>query len=228
MKQWNGLWLPDDEQRLIEWMTKVGHTRDGIPTYQYSKYERAVAEVPERMVAIDIGAHIGQWSMWLGEDFHYCVAFEPVERYQECWRRNTQRVKHNVTLEPIALGAGARAQVNLECVTPGSNGDTVVVENEPHMEDGITAEMRTLDSYEVEHVSFIKIDCEGYELPVLKGGEQTIKRSMPIIIVEQKPGKAQAYGYEETEAVSWLIERGYCVAKKMSGDYIMRPFDGVR
>jgi hypothetical protein len=35
-------------------------------------------------------------------------------------------------------------------------------------------------------VDYIKVDCEGYELPILTGARETILRNRPIIVVEQK------------------------------------------
>lgn len=44
--------------------------------------------------------------------------------------------------------------------------------------------IKTLDSYELEDVGFIKMDVEGYEPKVLVGAEQTIKRHWPVLCVE--------------------------------------------
>ena len=35
-------------------------------------------------------------------------------------------------------------------------------------------------------IDIFKIDCEGYEMPIIQGGENTIKHHKPIIVVEQK------------------------------------------
>jgi FkbM family methyltransferase len=64
-----------------------------------------------------------------------------------------------------------------------------------------TAPVRQLDAFALEAVDFLKIDCEGYELPVVVGGEQTIRRWGPTIIVEQKPNIPQRYGFDQFGAV---------------------------
>jgi hypothetical protein len=81
--------------------------------------------------------------------------------------------------------------------------------------------MKTLDSFNLNDVDLIKIDCEGYELFVIQGGIETIKRCRPAIIVEQKPGHGEAYGLSDTEAVSFLKDMGYKLVKEMAGDYIL-------
>ena len=45
-------------------------------------------------------------------------------------------------------------------------------------------EQRTLDSYQFTDVDIIKIDTEGYELQVLEGAVDTIKRNRPIVQIE--------------------------------------------
>jgi len=43
---------------------------------------------------------------------------------------------------------------------------------------------RTLDSYSLVNVGFIKVDVEGHELHVLRGSWDTIHASRPVIFVE--------------------------------------------
>lgn len=48
--------------------------------------------------------------------------------------------------------------------------------------------LKTLDSYKLPNVSFIKIDVEGHELEVLKGAVETINTNKPDILVETHSG----------------------------------------
>src|SRR5688572_25675425 len=151
--QW---FLPDGEKHLPEWMTLAQQRRDGRLTYQIKKYEAALKHCPRRGVAIDIGAHVGLWSFWMAKDFGTLHAFEPKPAHGECWRANMAGVE-NATLYPIGLGA---APGRIEIVTePTSSGDSRV----GRIADDAPIEMRTLDSFGVEQVDFIKIDCEGFE-----------------------------------------------------------------
>ena len=81
-------------------------------------------------------------------------------------------------------------------------------------------EVVTLDSLEFETVDFIKIDVEGWEPRVLRGGEQTIKRCRPNIIVECK-GNDTAYGEARNAAVTLLESWGMRQLQVLSGDFIM-------
>lgn len=213
MIQHQGIWLPDGETHLTKWMTEAGEIVDGKGTYQIKKLRAAVAFCPQKRTAIDVGAHCGMWSMQLAKMFDSVIAFEPVEAHRDCYMRNMEAM-NNFVLCPVALGA-APGSISM-FTAPTSSGDSWV-------KGAGDIPMVTIDSYHVDEVDFIKIDVEGSELNVLKGAVETIERCKPVIIVEQKPGHAQRFGYGQVDAVPWLCDRGYMLEREMSGDFIMVP-----
>lgn len=219
MKQWRGLYLPDREEHLVEWMTKANLLIDGKPSYQFKKLQAALSWVRDWDCAIDVGGHIGTWSMHLTKRFDTVIAFEPIAEHRACFQKNLAGVEGGgmVHLLPFACGA-KEGLVALRSDKIGSSGDTHIVEGA-----GATAELRTIDTIvgDKDRVGFIKLDCEGYELFALHGAEQMLRRCRPVVCVEQKPGKAQAYGLPETGAVDWLIEMGARLRLELSGDFIM-------
>ena len=46
---------------------------------------------------------------------------------------------------------------------------------------------RTLDSFELPEVDFLKIDVEGHEVQVLAGARDTLRRCRPIVLIEARP-----------------------------------------
>lgn len=222
MKEWRGIWLPDGETHLVEWMEKRNEIVDGVPTYQYHKLRAAVdACAPtRRRVAIDIGAHCGLWSMHLVREFGKLFAFEPMTEHRRCWFRNMP-LGCNASMIPMALG-DRDGTVRLT-TGPASSGDTWVIPDGSDAPEAETATMVRLDAFRFDNVDFIKVDCEGFELPILRGAAETILSNRPVICVEQKPGHAQRFGYRETEAVDYLVGLGYQVRQVLSGDYVMVP-----
>jgi len=211
--------FPDGEAHLPIWMEAKNQRVLGRLTYQYHKYEFAMKHVKNRRVAVDIGAHIGLWSYFMAKDFKDLAAFEPMQKHRECWIENMAGV-NNAEVYSCALGA-QKGRVKIENRTFGSTGDTGVVPNE----SGDTEIMR-LDDFNFREVDFIKIDCEGYELAVLQGAVETIKRCKPCIVVEQKGDMALKYGFEKFEALDFLKSIGAKQVGAISGDYIM-TFAGV-
>ncbi len=224
MQNWNGIYLPDGEAHLIEWMRKRNEIVRGKPTYQYHKLRAAVDLCPpdRRRTAIDVGAHCGLWSMHLMHEFQDVYAFEPMPEHRRCFELNCSlgMASGAVTLKRYAVSN--RSGDSVVMVTePTSSGDTRI--DTTGSRAGVAASTVAIDDYEWSEIDFIKLDCEGFELPALQGAVGTIERCKPVICVEQKPGHAQRFGFGETEAVTWLEARGYRTARVMSGDYLMVP-----
>jgi len=217
--QFGGWFLPDGEAHLPEWMRQTNDLADGRQRYQGKKQALALEWCKQFRVAVDVGAHVGLWSYYLAKQFREVHAFEPVAAHRECFLAN--RIGGNVVLHDCALGETA-GSVSMK-TSPTSSGDTSVAEHSMLAKVGGPGDiaMRRLDEFDLQEVDFVKIDCEGYELFVLRGAEDTLKRCKPCVIVEQKPGHAQNFGLPETEAVAYLQSLGAVLRKEISGDFIL-------
>ena len=216
MKQFGGWCFPDHEQHLLEWMRNVNDVADGRQRYQGTKQLAALSYCKQFRTAVDVGAHIGLWSYYLAKRFETVHAFEPVADHRQCFEMNMAGLP--VRLHPCALG-DENASVSIH-TSHTSSGDSWV------NGDG-DIPMRCLDDFDLQDVDFIKIDCEGWELRVIQGARDTIARCRPVIIVEQKSGRAQKFGLPETGAVQELEAMGAALQRQISGDYIM-TFEGAR
>lgn len=215
MKQHGGVWLPDGETHLTEWMTRKNRVVDGKLTYQYHKLEAALGFVRNFRTAIDIGAHCGLWSMHLAKRFERLSAFEPVAAHRECFYANlgvNGILPEHVFMYDCALGNHI-GRVAMK-TAPSSSGDTTVAV-------GDEVPIRKLDEFEFRNVDFVKLDCEGYELFALRGGIETLERCRPVVCVEQKPGKASQFGLPDTGAVEFLQGLGAKLRGALGGDYIL-------
>ena len=208
MKSIQNVWLPDEEEEIAKFLNAA--QIDGVGVYQYNKLKAALAHVKRFVVAVDVGAHCGLWSMQLCKRFKTVHAFEPVERHRECLSMNAP----TALIYPYALG-DKDGTVRLAKGVK-STGDTHISPDGEYV-----SEVRRLDGFGFENVDFIKLDCEGYELFALRGGEVLIDRCKPTIIVEQKPGKAASFGLGDLEAVDWLVSKGYTLRGEIAGDYIL-------
>lgn len=214
MKKIGHWWFPDHEMHLPAWMAhpKNNQVLHGRQAYQGVKQLAALAQCKRFRVAIDVGAHIGLWSYNLAHDFATVFAFEPVAEHRACFERNLEGVGQHVHLHAMALG---RITGHVAMHTEqGSSGNTTVSGKGD-------IPMRPLDDLELVDVDFMKLDCEGYEENVLRGGECLIATCRPVIVVEQKRDMALKMGLKTLGAVDFLKTLGYTVVKEISGDFIM-------
>lgn len=234
MFQHQNIWLPDGEKHFPVWMDKNGEIVEGRGTYQIEKWRACIPWIKQWRTAVDVGAHVGLWTMHMAKVFENVVAFEPVAQFRECLTRNVATEIHlpgmmsktafeplpNVVVIDQALGA-RRGRV--EMITPTLHGglDTGGTHVNQAAESG-DVELHTLDSFGLQDVDFLKIDCEGYEHHVVEGARETLARWKPCVIVEQKPHKlGPNFGITGTPAVDLLKELGAKGRVVMSGDYIM-------
>lgn len=209
----HGIALPDGDTHFPPMLAK-SPLFEGKPTYQLHKLVPAVEVCTGKTRAVDVGAHVGLWTRVLARYFDEVIAFEPVPEHIECFRRNTDGLD-NVKFYPWALGAKEET-VAIKAPRDNSGNARVV------RDTWSNANCRTLDSLDLPPVDFMKVDVEGYELFVIQGARDLIRRDKPVIVCEQKPGNAERYGLGQADAVTLLCEWGYKVVWEKQGDYCLK------
>ena len=222
MKQIGGIWLPDGETHLNAFLENPATQVNGVGTYQKHKLDRALDFCGRFREAVDVGAHVGLWTMHLAARFEHVLAFEPVHEHRQCFAKNTARFS-NVTLHPFALGDEI-GFVEMEPESAESSGGYHVKTR--HGDELVGVPVTRLDYFHFWALDFLKIDVEGFELFVVKGGEDTIRHHRPVICIEQKPprgpsDRASRFGLEHAEALTLLKSWGANVRAVLSGDYIL-------
>ena len=178
MYEKHGWWFPDQDTHFVEMLDK--NIRKGFePVYQEPVRNKSLRYVKQKSVALDIGANIGLWSRDLALHFAQVIAFEPVSDFRDCLIKNV--ANNNIDIRPYALGP---EDTTIDMVVTNGNTGHSHVDNNTIGSGSI--DMHKLDSLEFDAVDYIKIDCEGYELSILQGAKQTIKKHRPVIVVEQK------------------------------------------
>lgn len=131
--------------------------------------------------ALDVGANIGNHTMYFSRYFKSITAFEPNTKTYELLKVNCS-VFRNVEIRNYGLGEKAgSAKMTEDILNAGGAGVS-------GQEDvGVEIQIDVLDSLDTggTEISLIKLDVEGYEEQVLKGGLELIKRHQPVILLEQ-------------------------------------------
>ena len=152
--------------------------------------EPEVALLPELLrgavgrTALDVGANLGIYTLALSRLGMKVHAFEPQPACCEvlsAWARgNPQVVVHNV-------GVGAAAG-ELVLHVPIVDGHPVPTRAsfQPfgHEQLELRVPVLDLDSVDAGDIAFVKIDVEGFELPVLNGAMGILSTMKPVLLIE--------------------------------------------
>lgn len=129
---------------------------------------------------LDIGANIGTISQALEFSGFTVEAFEPQPEVFELLCQNFKGKTHNVAL---GRTAGTTVMPNVD-YSQHNNFGGLSCGMTSKSRGAIKVPMRRLDEYGFNNVGLMKIDVEGYEEEVLRGGLETIKRCNPILYLE--------------------------------------------
>lgn len=169
----------------------------------------------DRSVAIDGGAHFGDWTAAMLERFGLVFAFEP---FQKCFDHLFTRFgdNHRVVLDQRAL---------LDRVGHGSICDPEDTQKARakfvvQRDEGET-KITTIDSFGFTRCALIKLDIEGGEFPAIQGAAKTILRCGPTLIIETKKVHQRRYGYTMREMNVFLDHKlGYACVGHVGPDAI--------
>jgi FkbM family methyltransferase len=138
---------------------------------------------------IDIGAHIGWYTVKLAENAKHVYSFEcsPKSFNYLCANIALNNKDYNVTKYNCALSnkSGITKYFIRDPKDGGSNGISKFNYDDINNTPFIDVPVKTLDSFELTNVNFIKIDVEGHEQQVLEGSIKTItENDYPKILFE--------------------------------------------
>ncbi|MEE4352682.1 MAG: FkbM family methyltransferase [Desulfatiglans sp.] len=152
-------------------------------------------EPRDNAVAVDVGANIGNHSIYLGKYVAMeVISVEANPLLYEALYENLRNNIHNYSIAECALGESlGRGKIVYPSVSDNALGMATVESLEAC--DNVTESIgiKTLDSIVEDHkekhdgrakISLIKIDVEGAEISVLKGAAKTLKTDHPHLFVE--------------------------------------------
>lgn len=202
--------------------------REGIDLaiFLFGMFERETVQTCRRMVrpgdlVLDIGANIGAHTLHLARCVGAAgrvVAFEPTDFA-------FGKLVTNVALNP-ELASRIRAEQVMLVDQSGRQVEPRVYSSWPlsahaglhekhcgRLMDTTGARAMALDEYldqaRIEKVAFIKMDVDGHECAVLRGGRATLARHQPVIVMELAPYVLAETGHSVEELLEILESLGY-------------------
>jgi len=157
---------------------------------------------------LDIGAHTGTYAISLASNAENVVAFEPQKAtyYSLCGSVALSGLSDKITCHNVGLGAEDQVGEQVLNIVSNDGGGSSLLpgENERVLREE-TIVVRTLDSFQLKNVGFIKMDVENNELNVLRGGLETLRESgYPAILFESNGSNPALFGFLK-EALGYKI-----------------------
>ena len=141
-------------------------------------------------VVLDIGAHKGAFTYWMGKSVGQegqVVAFEPIPELVEYLQDSIDWLKLNIEVFPHALSDQSGHQ---KLYFPGYHMGSASLESDlTNFQEPIEISKQKLDDIlldrrDLRPVSFIKCDVEQHEFAVFRGGREVLSQDRPVLLFE--------------------------------------------
>lgn len=178
---------------------------------------------PSCVNAIEIGTKWGEWTRLLGKRFSLIYCFEPIASQIDMLSYNC--VVKKLKVYNCCAGASFKSVSMYGTSIYNSNTERSLKKKSK------IRQMRTIpiDKINPDNIDLIRISANGYELPVLKGAIETIRKYKPIIIIQQAGLDIEWRPLESTrnEAMSFLFDIGMHLITKIYNDHYVFDWNPI-
>lgn len=165
------------------------------------------AHISEDDVFVDIGSNYGWHSIFSSLKCKWVYSFEPQKVLHDLQLKNI-KVNNITNISTFNLGLGdtnrfanlnaidySKESLNIGDLSIGTSGERV--------------EIRSLDSFNISKVDWIKVDIQGYEIKCLTGAIKTIEKHRPNFIIEVENHQLRNFNYSSADLFKLLKELNY-------------------
>ncbi|RZD19300.1 MAG: FkbM family methyltransferase [Candidatus Acididesulfobacter diazotrophicus] len=176
--------LSENEYKIKD-LLYSGAIGEAIGDFYFNKYiYQDIVKPNSNDIILDIGAYAGDTALYFSQyidEKGMIFAFEPFEENYNLLTKNIKLNKLEKKIIPIKKGIG---HSNESSTMIGSSAGAFI---DYETNTGFKIDMITIDKfvedYNINRVSFIKMDIEGSELEAIKGANDTIKKFAPQLAI---------------------------------------------
>lgn len=205
----NGINYILDISEYQNWLIYFGIAADDtIPLFKL---------VREGDVILDVGANIGQTSLncaRLAGPSGKVFGFEPDPvNFKQCEVNKELNSYPGVTFFNFALGEEQTSVVMQ--LGERNRGGNSIVNNTTNEKCSIRIDLKSMDEFakekNLEKISIVKIDVEGYELNVLKGAVNCLRKYRPTLYIEIDESHLKRQNHTPQDIFNFLQDHGYMI-----------------
>jgi FkbM family methyltransferase len=169
------------EQSVAKWFYESGIAEKSLITWINDVFISSDKDF------VDIGAHVGTYSLLCGKKANHTHAFECNPKVFCYLASNIALHEMEDKITPYRYALGEKECIldyYIRSTDGGGNGCKVLNDDDKNCKK-IKINVKTLDSFQLNNIGFIKIDVEGFEKEVILGSLETlIKNNYPKIVFE--------------------------------------------
>lgn len=198
-----------DISESIDWNIYYGlvHSRS---------WESFLTQLHAGDTVFDIGANVGEITFRIAQrvgNNGSVYSFEPQpQNFARLTRNLALNHYQNVRSQQLALGS-SMGMISMAPRDSLNSGTQRIVEIDSPGKEPNLIPITTLDDFveanQIERLDSLKIDVEGYEIEVLKGGIRTIRHFHPTILIEIVDRFLQERGGSARKLLQMLEDEGY-------------------
>ena len=169
--------------------------------------------------SLDIGVYRGVYTYEMSKYSKVVHSFEANPILFNNLKKNFSKLRNNIILYNYALSnQNEKVELKIPLRNPNSNKNnyeeyyklgtaTIHKDNKIMNYEKVIVDSKKLDDCEFKNkISLIKIDVEGHEIPVIKGGIKTISSNKPVLIVEIDENHSKL---KVSSTISFINSLGY-------------------
>jgi FkbM family methyltransferase len=177
------------------------YERKELETFQ--EFLKKISPKFKYLKAIDVGANIGNHSIFFSQFFETVHAIEANPISYDVLKLNSKKINN---INPINIAITEKNKtVYLRQKKKNISGSNL---EKKYNKNFIKIKAKSLDNlfFNKKNITLIKIDVEGHELEVIKGAKRLITRNKPIIVFEHH---LQNFKKGQSPTINFLKKNGY-------------------
>lgn len=200
----------------------------GRGIFERTSFKKFMSYIPGRQSVVEVGSHVGSWTLGFARLFNRVVGFEPHPVNRAYLLKNIERARTpgRVEVYPYAVTDNLSAEFSISANGATRNsGMAHLIPREVANDNTPSVTCVRLDDVLKTHftpaasLDALKVDVEGMELNVLKSGQSLIREFKPTILLEINRHCAR-YGHSVEEIYDHMSDLGYREADRTRNDHI--------
>ncbi len=208
----------------IKWNLNLSEAID-LHIFIFGSFEKEITNIAKTLQLqkynqiIDIGANFGIQSLQFAKNFTNSKIYsvEPTNYAFDKFIKNLElNPKLSKNIHPFQMFLGSKGKEMPNSIYSSWNLESKEVKHSKHLGEKKDTEKTnsiTLDEFvisnKISNVDFIKLDVDGFEYDVLKGGMNFLKEKKPPIFMELAPYLYKEYGYNKEKILKLIFSLNY-------------------